>query len=195
MKRTASDMKRTAILAAVMATMVASGAMAQNDPRHWRPGLAPSTPVNVTNNSSAGSQPPVTPGHLPGSIPACQPKVYLSRYRLIGWQGYVPDRYVGGSQEKVSTVARLAELRDDRVAACTTDGNEMRAETRKRLQDDHNRRMAEFDDFWGNWGRQFVVRVHNDNVWRMTKWYEEGISTCRNHFTGDFNALSPQLCR
>ncbi len=166
-------MKGTTILVAVMVTMVAGGAMAQN------------------NTTGPGSQPLM----MPGALSACQQQVYLNRYRLMGWSGVVPDRYVGAAREKVGTEARLKELKDDYVDACAADGNEMMAATRKIMQDRHNRRMAEFDDFWGAWARRWVVDVHNGNLGKMTEWYQEGIRNCRQHFTTEFDALHRTLCR
>jgi len=162
------------ILAAVMATMVgwAGGALAQD-------------------NNTTGFQPLI----MPGDVPACAPAVYLNRYRLIGWWGFVPDRVVGAAQEKVGTEARLKELKDDYVEACAADGNEMMAATKTQLQDQHTRRMAEFGDFWGAWVRQWVVADHNANLEAMARWYQESIRSCQQHFTSLFYALRQTLCR
>jgi len=180
-------MKRVTILAAVMATMVAGGAMAQNDSQHW-------TPHNVTNNSTSGSQVVIPPGFGFFSSPQCQSEVYLYRYTFIGWNGYVPNRVVGASQEKVGTEARLKELKDEYVAACAVYGNEMMAKTKKKLEDDHNRRMADWGDFWGSWVKQWVTRTYNDNVANVTRWYQERIRTCQQSFTNDYNALRREFC-
>ncbi len=163
-------MKRVTILTAVMATMVAGGAMAQN-------------------NSTAGFRPLI----VPSEVPACQEEVRLNRYKLIAWGGYVPDRYVGGF--RASTDARLVELKDDYVAACADDGAEMMAATKKQLQDEYNHQMANIDNFWGAWARRWIDDKHNADVEAMTKFYRALISSCQQHFTNEYNALSGQLCR
>ncbi len=170
-------MRRTTILAAVMVAVTTMG--------------------QAQNNVSAGFQSSTIPGHLPGdllgSIPACQQQVSLNRWSLIAWNGTVPDRVVA-PQEKAGTEARLKELKDEYVAACAADGHDMMAATRTRMEDEHNRQMAEWDDFWGAWARQWVTDIHNGHLAAMTKWYQEGIRSCQQHFTSEFNALRGQIC-
>ncbi len=154
-------------------------------------------PALAQNTTIAGSQPSPIPGHHPGdllgSIPACQQQVYLNRWTFIAWNGYVPDRTVA-AEEKAGTEARLKELRDAYIAACAADGNDLMTATRTRLEDEHNRRMAGWDDFWGAWARRWVTDIHNGHLAEMTKWYQEGIRSCQQHFTGEFNARLGQLC-
>ncbi len=149
------------------------------------------------NNITAGTQPSTIPGHLPGnllnSIPACQQGVRLNRWNFIAYHGYVPDRAIT-PQEKAGTESRLKELKDEYVAACAADGNEMMAATRTRMEDEHNHQMAGWDDFWGAWARRWVTDIHNGHLAEMTKWYQEGIRSCQQHFTVEFNALRGQLC-
>ena len=169
-------MRRATILAIVMLAVTATMGQAQN-------------------NTTAGFQSSTIPGHLPGSIPACQQQVYLNRYTLRGWNGIVPDRHVGGSEEKVETEARLKELKDEYVAACAADGHDMMAATRTRMEETHRTTMAEWDDFWGAWARRWVTDIYNGHLAAMTTWYQEGIRSCQQHFTTEFNALRGQLCR
>ncbi len=170
-------MRRATILAIVMVAVTATMGQAQN-------------------NTTAGFQSSTIPGHLPGnllgSIPACQ--VSLNRWNLMAWNGIVPDRHVGGSEEKVETEAGLKELKDEYVAACAADGHDMMAATRTRMEETHRTTMAEWDDFWGAWARRWVTDIHNGHLAEMTKWYQESIRSCQQHFTSEFNALRGQLC-
>ncbi|MCY4222500.1 MAG: hypothetical protein OXC25_13715 [Thiotrichales bacterium] len=177
-------MKRTTLLAAVIATMVAGGALAQD-------------------NTTDGFQ--TTEGTNQKGLPECSDSVALGEYVLERWGGNgmaltgISSRSVGDPTAQATTEAELRAQRDTSVAACETVGHAMTEETEKKLDESRNSFGAllsqlcptcNFGGYLGSGNAQ-----HRQQVEAMTAWYQAQIRRCQQYFTDQFVDTLWTLCR
>jgi len=177
-------MKRTTLLAAVIATMVAGGALAQD-------------------NTTAGFQAPEDTNQK--GLPQCSESVGLGEYVLERWRGGgmvltgISSRSAGDPTAQVTTEVELRAQRDASIAHCETVGREMTQEAEKKLDESRNEvanlvqwlcPTCNVSGYTGEGNAE-----HRQRVQEMTAWYQAQIGSCQQYFTNHFVDTMWTLCR
>ncbi len=137
----------------------------------------------------------------------CFKSLSLGEYPLGEWSDagrtWVVTDTVGSFSDAFTTLSALQTQRDTLIDQCSTKGNAVIAEVRKRLNERKAGLGAEFDKTCTDLvfcplvrdiSIQSREREIDQEIGRMQVWYQASISRCEGHFNYMFNTLSPRIC-
>jgi len=137
----------------------------------------------------------------------CFKSVSLGEYALGEWSDagrtWVVSGTVGSFSDAFTTRSALQTQRDTLIDQCSTEGNAVISDVRKRLNDRRAGLGAEFDRtctdaIFCPLVRDISIqsREHeiDQEIGRMQSWYQASIGRCKGHLNYTFTTLSPRIC-